>query len=106
MTPNDSDTWGPLPPWLAATGPHDLIPGGWTSKSTPRPATTVPVKRPSRPDTLRLVIPQVDQLGEVNALTGLTKWASPPPDLARVATSVALLGFLLLALALAQVLGG
>ena len=108
MTPNDSsDTWGPLPPWLAAsTGPHDLIPEGWKSKANPRPATTGTVKRPSRPDTLRLVAVDGDQLGDLVAATGLTKRGSPPPDMMRVLTSVALLGFLLMALGFARMMGG
>lgn len=78
MMPGASGTW---PQWSlrsdATTGPQDL-----------RPTLSRPVGRTA---PLRVVVPTT---------TGTTKRASPPPDLARVASSVALLGALLVALML------
>ena len=98
MNSNTSDIWT-MPPWISMasiTGPHPtLIPEGYSgTNSKPRPATN----RPTRPDTLRLV--------PSTAAVGVTRWASPPPDLARVASSVALLGALLVSLGLSWALGG
>lgn len=90
MSTNDSDTWT-LPPWMAAssiTGPHPtLIP----TRDPRRPRTLSVVEAPVRPSTIHL---------------GAVKRASPPPDLARVASSFALLGALMLALILSWALGG
>lgn len=94
MNSNDSsNTWGPLPGWLSAsiTGSHPAV----------------PLRRdPQRPRTLS-VVPMVDMPSMPSMATmGTVKRGSPPPDLARVASSFALLGALMLALVLSWSLGG
>lgn len=86
MSSETSDVWG-VPSWATSsiTGPHP---------------TLIPTRDPRRPRTLSVVEPpSVTPLGPV-------KRASPPPDLARVASSFALLGALMLALILSWALGG
>lgn len=90
--PHDSsNTWGPLPAWMAAS----------ITDSFPAVPAREPRRPKSRPDTLRVVPPI-----STAALMGRTKRASPPPDLARVASQFALLGALVLALVLSWAFGG
>jgi hypothetical protein len=93
--PHDSSGAWPLPPWMmAVTGPHPtLIPERPERPRRPRTHSD------GRPITLS-VVPRVE------SSMGRTKRASPPPDLARVASSFALLGALFLALILSWALGG
>lgn len=93
--PHDSsNTWGPLPGWLAASTP--------TTGSFPAVPQTR--RRPrSRPTTLRGVSP-TDMPSM--ASMGTVRRGSPPPDIMRIASQFALLGTLLLALVLSWALGG
>lgn len=87
MSSETSDVWG-VPNWAASsiTGSHPTVP----QRDPRRPRTLSVVEAPVRPTT---------HLGPV-------KRGSPPPDLARVASSFALLGALLVALILSWALGG
>lgn len=101
MPPSHSGPWMILPAWISAsTGPHDLIP----ERSPKVRPITVPVKRPSRPDTLRLV-PQVYPLPTLEQL-GITKRAPPPPDAMRVTGQFMILGMLFFSLTMSWLLGG
>lgn len=88
MSSETSDVWG-LPLWASSiTGSHP----------------TVPVRDPRRPRTLSVVEAPASPTSTIHL--GPVKRASPPPDLARVASSFALLGALMLALILSWALGG
>jgi len=85
MSSETSDVWG-VPSWATSS----------ITGSNP----AVPARDPRRPRTLSVVEPpSMAHLGPV-------KRGSPPPDLARVASSFALLGALLVALVLSWALGG
>ena len=86
MSSETSDVWG--------------VPG-WAASSITGPNPVVPQRDPRRPRTLSVVEPPVP-----TTHLGPVKRGSPPPDLARVASSFALLGALLLALVLSWALGG
>lgn len=99
--PSHSDMWMILPAWItASTGPHDLVPNEGTRV---RPIT-VPVKRPTRPDTLRLV-PKVYPLPSLQEM-GITKRAPPPPDAMRVTSQFVILGMFFFTLTMSWLLGG
>lgn len=109
MNSSNSDTW-PAPLWMSApsTGPYET--------TTPPSGTARPRKNPSnrprsgpvlgpdgRPITLRL-LPRVEPSGVAQHL-GTTRRASPPPDQARVMSSLALVAALAASLAIQCAIG-